>query len=81
MQIQKKQGKQFLFPRDYCKAIWALIYLFWVHTTLVPKLMVWYIIVSDKKLFVSHDYCDEDMSRCFNHFLLLMFIQHFQRPI
>ena len=43
--------------------------------------MVWYIIVSDKKLFVSHDYCDEDMSRCFNHFLLLMFIQHFQRPI
>ena len=39
-----------------------------MHTSLVSKLKVWEIIVSDKKLFVFIIDRDEDMSRCFYHF-------------
>ena len=31
MQIEKKAEK--VIFQDYSKAIWTLIYLFWVHTT------------------------------------------------
>ena len=50
----KNRENNFYLP--YSEAIWKLIYLFWVQTTLVPKLNIWQIIVSDKKLFVAYDY-------------------------
>ena len=78
----KKQGKWFMFPGTILKQFghW-FIYFECTQLCVQIKGLVNY---CQWQITICYDYYrDEDIKRCFYHFLLLVFffIQHFQQPI